>query len=172
MKQKLFLLFILACIQQQTFCQAPPCKFQTNDGNTIVTDSSQGHIVQGYIQIIKTGGNYKIHLKFMTPISLNTPAYKILKGQLLKIYLLNKDTVSLAANETKIGTIMLYPHLNMCPVVNEYDLSDADIKRILASPGVGVQVNYALADGEARKTDLVHNMFHNLFFNLMGCVMK
>src|SRR5689334_12253672 len=104
MKQKLFILFILVlCIQHAIFCQAPPCKYQIKDDKTIITDSASGWIVYGYIQIIKTESDYKLHLKFISAITQNTPPYKIVKGQPFKIFLKNKDTVSLAANETKNG---------------------------------------------------------------------
>jgi hypothetical protein len=173
MKQKLFILFILVlCIQHTTFCQGPPCKYQTNDGKTIITDSGSGWIVYGYIQIIKTGSDYKLRLKFITAITQNTPPYEIVKGQLFKIFLRNKDTVSLAANETKKGIVLYDPHLSMSPVVDEYNISSTDIKRILASPCVGTEVNFSLNDGSARNMDIVHNLFHNLFVNLLNCVMK
>jgi hypothetical protein len=173
MKQKLFILFILVlCIQHITFCQAPPCKYQTDDGKTIITDSASGWIVYGYIQIIKTGSDYKLHLKFIHAITQNTSAYEIVKGQLLKIFLKNKDTVSLAANETKKGIVLYDPHLSMCLVVEEYNISSADIRRILASPCVGTEVNFSLTDGSARNMDIVHNLFHNLFVNLLNCAMK
>src|SRR6476619_2801034 len=173
MKQKPVILFILVlCIQHTAFCQAPPCKYQTNDGKTIITDSATGWIVYGYIQIIKTGSDYKLHLKFITAITQNTPAYKIVKGQLFKIFLKNKDTVSLAANETEKGIVLYDPHLSMSPVVDEYNISSADIKRLLVSPCVGVEVNFSLADGSARNMDIVHNVLHNLFINLLNCAMK
>ena len=111
-------------------------------------------------------------MKFSTAITQNTPPYKIVKGQLFKIFLRNKDTVSLAANETKNGTVLYDPHLSMSPVVDEYNISSADIKRILASPCVGVEINFSLADGSARNMNIVHNLLHNLFVNLLNCAMK
>jgi hypothetical protein len=173
MKQKLLILFIfILCIQHKTFCQAPPCKYQTNDGTAVITDSTVGGVIDGYIQIIKTGSDYKIRLKFLTAIAQKTESYKIVKAQLLKIFLLNKDTVSLPANETKTGTIFYNPHLSMCTVVNEYNIPAVDIKRILASPCKGIEINFSLADDTARNIDLEHNMFHNLLINLLNCVMK
>jgi hypothetical protein len=173
MKQKLFPLFILLLyFQLKTFCQSLPCKFQTNDGKTIITDSTTGRIIHGFIQVVKTGSDYKLHLKFVTAIPQKTPPYKIVKGQLLKIFLQNKDTVSLAANESKTGIIFYDPHQPSSAVYDDYNVSAADLKRILASPGEGVEVNFSLGDGTARNMDLLHNLFHNLFFNLFGCVMK
>ena len=173
MKQKLFILFILVlCVQYKTFCQAPACKYQADDGKTIITDSASGWIVYGYVQIIKTGNDYKLHLKFTNAITQNIPPYKIIKGQLFKIFLRNKDTVSLAANETKNGIVLYDPHLSMSRVVDEYNISAADIKRILASPCVGVEINFSLTDDSPRNMDIAHNLFHNLFINLLNCAMK
>jgi hypothetical protein len=173
MKQKLLILFVFVlCVQQKTFSQAPPCKYQTNDGKTIITDSSGGWILRGYIQIVRSGNDYKLHMKYNGVLEQKTPGYKILKGQLFKLFLKNKDTVSLAANETKTADVLYFSHLYACHIVNDYSISAADVKRILASPCLGIEVNFSLNDGTARNVDLMHNLFHNLFINLLNCVMK
>jgi len=173
MKHKLLILFIfILCIQHKTFCQPPPCKYQANDGKTIITDSSSGWILHGYVQIVRSGNDYTLHMKYNGVLEQKTPAYKILKGQLFKLFLKNKDTVSLAANETKTGDVLYFAHLNACNIVNDYNISAADVKRILASPCFGIEVNFSLNDGTPRNVDLMHNLFHNLFINLLNCVMR
>jgi hypothetical protein len=39
--------------------------------------------------------------------------------------------------------VLYDPHLSISPVVDEYNISPADIKRILALPCVGIEVNLA-----------------------------
>jgi hypothetical protein len=173
MKQKLFVLFVLIlCIQHTTFCQAPLCKYQTNDGTTIITDSSSGWILNGYVQIVRSGNDYKMHMKYRGGIDQRTPGYKILKGQTFKLFLKNKDTVSLGANETKAANITYLAKWNTYNIENDYSISAADMKRILASPCLGIEINFSLNDDTPRNEDLMHNLFHNLFINLLNCAMK
>ena len=95
MKQKLLILLILVVsIYQKTFCQAPPCRYQTNDSKTVITDSAAGWIIYGYVQMIRTVNDYRMHLQFRNGIDQKSvTAYKIIKGQFFKLFLKNKDTV-------------------------------------------------------------------------------
>ncbi|HYJ64741.1 MAG TPA: hypothetical protein VEV62_13425 [Parafilimonas sp.] len=174
MKQKLFILLILVVsIYQKTFCQPPPCRYQTNDSKTIITDSAAGWIIYGYVQMIRTGNDYKMHLEFRYGIDQESvTAYKIIKGQFFELFLKNKDTVSLAANETVTGVISHGPHFSGSGNTDDYTISAADIKRIMASPCTSIEINYSLSDGTPRNIDLKHPLFHNLFINLLNCVMK
>jgi hypothetical protein len=174
MKQKLLIFLILVVsIYQKTFCQAPPCRYQSNDSKTIITDSSAGWIIYGYVQMIRTGNDYKMHMAFRYGIDQNSAtAYKIIKGQFFKLFLKNKDTVSLAANETVTGVVSRGPHGSGSRNWDDYTISAADIKRIMASPCTSIEINYSLNDGTPRDMDLKHPLFHNLFINLLNCVMK
>ncbi len=174
MKQKLLILLILVVsIYQKTFCQAPPCRYQTNDSKTVITDSAAGWIIYGYVQMIRTGNNYTMHLQFRYGIDQKSvTAYKIIKGQFFKLFLKNKDTVSLAANETVTGVISHGVHLSGSAISDDYTISAADIKRIMASPCTSIEINYSLNDGTPENVDLKHPLFHNLFINLLNCVMK
>ena len=89
-----------------------------------------------------------------------------------KLFLKNKDTVSLAANETVTGVISSGPHLSSSGNTDDYTITPADIKRIMASPCTGIEINYSLNDGTPRNMDLMHPLYHNLFINLLNCVMK
>lgn len=174
MKQKLLILLILVVsIYQKTFCQAPPCRYQTNDSKTVITDSAAGWIIYGYVQMIRTVNDYTMHLQFRYGIDQKSvTAYKIIKGQFFKLFLKNKDTVSLAANETVTGVISHGVHLSGSAISDDYTISAADIKRIMASPCTSIEINYSLNDGTPENVDLKHPLFHNLFINLLNCVMK
>ncbi len=174
MKQKLLIFLILVVsIYQKSFCQPPPCRYQTNDDKTIITDSAAGWVIYGYVQMIRTGNDYTMHLEFKNGIDQRTAtAYKIMQGQFFKLFLKNNDTVSLAANETVTGVISQNPHLSSSAIPDDYSISAADIKRIMASPCIGIEINYSLNDGTPRNMDLKHPLFHNLFINLLNCVMK
>jgi hypothetical protein len=172
MKQKLLIFCIIVlCIQQKTFSQAPPCKYQVNDSKTIITDSSGGWILHGYVQIVRSGNDYKMHMKYNGAIDAKTPEYKIVKGQPFKLVLKNNDTVSLAANEMKTANVSYLPqHRFACYIEDDYSISAADMRRILASPCLGIEINFSLNDGTPRSEDFMHPMFHNEFINLLNCV--